>query len=150
MASHPGLDRTDRALFPRITPYHWITEVWLSEAVVRVLVSHVCAECGDTECSGADLSWPNMLDWVGGYWQRWCWTLMPSVHESHQRLLDMLLCSCAIWCCTRMQSGTAGRPWPEKRNKFYLNSFRGSTSPEDAAAPQYHVIIRGELLAKDE
>lgn len=150
MEPHPGLDRTDKALFTRITSYHWITELWLKEAVLRLLVSQVCAECGDTECSGADLSWPNMLDWVGGYWRRCCCKLMPSVHESHQRLLDVLMCICATWCCTGMQSSTAGPPWPEMRNNFYLNSFWGSIFPEDVAAPQYRVIIQGGLLGKDE
>lgn len=117
MEPHPGLDRRDRALFTRTTPYHWITKVWQAEAVLRLLVSQGCAECGDTACSGADLSCLNMLDWVGGYWQRCCWKLMPSVHESHQRLLDKLMCS----CCHLMLHKNAeqrSRAWPEMRNKF--------------------------------
>lgn len=39
--------------------------------MLRLLVSQVSAECGDAVRSVAELSWPNMLDRVGGYWLRW-------------------------------------------------------------------------------
>lgn len=142
MEPHPGWGRTDRALFRRIRRYHWVTEGWLEEAVLRLLVSQVRAECGDTECSGAELSWPNMLGWVGGY----CWKLMPSVHESHQRLLDVWsTCGCATWGCTRTQSGAGGATVTEKRE---TRSEHWDTPPT-VKIPSWGQVIQEMQLLTD-